>query len=374
MTVPYWTIKKQNHPKYDFIIIGGGISGVSTAYWLRKKYQNASILLLEKNQVCSGASGRNAGFISTGSLALFEQKVNQFGLNKAIEIRKFYQENHRLLKQEIIQNNETDFDYKLCGSVTLSTKNGFYASVLNSNGFEIEQVTKKQISSQGLLNFNDGFLDKGDASVNSFKLVSKILDKAKIAVLENCEVYKIGDNSVATNFGEISAETIISCLNGYSSTLGDSKIDPIRGQMMVVEAKNNLTNNFYSPDHLCYFRPINKDSILIGGFRKLEEKTEVGYSDHFVTPIIQDAFYSFLKTNIDTNEIKINHQWAGIMGFTPDHMPLLGKTGKNTYFIGGYSGHGMGQSFHCAKVLVDLIVDQKEVPEFLNINRNFLSK
>ena len=56
-----------NNNEYDIVIIGTGFSGVSCAYWLRQLYpveRFPRIALLEKNlRPCSGASGRNGGFL-----------------------------------------------------------------------------------------------------------------------------------------------------------------------------------------------------------------------------------------------------------------------------------------------------------------------
>ena len=371
MSVPYWLIKSQNHLHYDFIIIGGGIAGVSTAYWIKKNHPKATVLILEKNTLGSGASGRNAGFISSGSIALFEKKVEHFGLKTALEIRNFYKENHNLIKQEIIPTSldKSSVDYKLCGSITLSSGNNELVETLNANGFDIDLVTAMDLKSQGLSNFSASFLDKEDASVHSHKLVNKIFSKSEASLLENCEVYKVDGTKIFTNQGQLNCDTVIYAMNGYSNTLLDAKVSPIRAQILVAKMDHHLITNFYSPTHLCYFRPLDYNHVLIGGFRKLEEDTEVGYSDHFVTPKIQNAFFEFLKSNVVHKNIEIENQWAGIMGFTHDDMPLIGEIAKNTYFIGGFNGHGMGQSFHCAKVLSDLILNQIEVPTFLKIGR-----
>ena len=45
----------------DVCIIGGGLSGISTAYYLNKINPNLKIIILEKNKIGWGASGRNGG-------------------------------------------------------------------------------------------------------------------------------------------------------------------------------------------------------------------------------------------------------------------------------------------------------------------------
>lgn len=52
---------------YDYIVIGGGIVGVSTAWQLQNRYPDKSILLLEKEQqLSSHQTGHNSGVIHAG--------------------------------------------------------------------------------------------------------------------------------------------------------------------------------------------------------------------------------------------------------------------------------------------------------------------
>lgn len=90
MSVPYW-LSNQNKKKIttDTLIIGGGISGVSLAYFL-EKYSNKNVCVVEKHSLGYGASSRNAGFISTGSLTLFDNMVAKYGQDKALEMKLFY--------------------------------------------------------------------------------------------------------------------------------------------------------------------------------------------------------------------------------------------------------------------------------------------
>ena len=53
--------------KYDYIIIGGGIVGISTAWQLKQREPNKSVLVLEKEDVlCKHQTGRNSGVIHAG--------------------------------------------------------------------------------------------------------------------------------------------------------------------------------------------------------------------------------------------------------------------------------------------------------------------
>ena len=67
----------------DIVIIGGGIAGMSAAYWLQKEDPTLDIALIEKNGLGSGATGRNAGFITCGSVEHFNRLVGTHGEKKS---------------------------------------------------------------------------------------------------------------------------------------------------------------------------------------------------------------------------------------------------------------------------------------------------
>ena len=62
----FWE-KQSYFEEIDFLIVGAGIVGYSSAIHLQEKYPNASILIVERGYLPSGASSKNAGFACFGS-------------------------------------------------------------------------------------------------------------------------------------------------------------------------------------------------------------------------------------------------------------------------------------------------------------------
>lgn len=369
MSVPYWLINNKNHGKYDVAIIGAGISGIGTAYWLNKLDPKLKVIVLDRGLVGSGATTRNAGFISMGSLALFGELVDKHGIEKAVEIRKFYKLNHELFRSELDLN---EIDYKKNGSVSLSFSEkraeqyDLLASTLNTEGFDISRVKTPLIPN------TEGFLDSEDGSCHSTKLLNNLQSKCKAKIVENCEVFKVEDDLIYSSQGNIQADKIVYCLNGYSNLLSNvpSLISPVRGQIMVLESgKNVIPHNMYASENKCYFRELPDGSVLFGGFRTLDPHNEVGFDDSFTTPIIQNALLNFSQSIPHLSGRKVIHSWAGIMGFSKDHLAIVKEFSSNQYLIGGYTGHGMGQAFACAKVLAENIVSSVIIPAFLTENK-----
>ena len=101
------------------MIIGGGLTGASCAFWINKLIPGQKTLLLEANELAFGASGRNAGFLTHGSVAHFSRLINRHGLSTALKIWKISDENIHLLKTEVLDT--APFAVNLHGSLSLCT-------------------------------------------------------------------------------------------------------------------------------------------------------------------------------------------------------------------------------------------------------------
>jgi glycine/D-amino acid oxidase-like deaminating enzyme len=82
----FW--ERESFTKYDFIIIGGGIVGCSTASHLKQNYPHAKIAILERGMFPSGASSKNAGFACFGSLTELADDLPNIGEDDLVKLVK----------------------------------------------------------------------------------------------------------------------------------------------------------------------------------------------------------------------------------------------------------------------------------------------
>lgn len=393
MSVSVWQDHKLflNSPDQEFniVIIGGGIAGLSTAYWLLKEKQNLNICIVEKSEIGDGATGRNAGFITCGSVEHFNRLVINHGKTAAKEIWKFSEENLNLLKSEIITGHERNLDFEQTGSFSLaSTEEELKelktsCEIMKGLDIDVESLSEQEIKTRlGANEFVGGIKYINDASINPLKLLNHlkniILKDPKCTILENHEVFKIDSHGeqklIKTKKGHIKSDIVIYATNGYSAQLDPyfvDKILPTRGQILATApVKRFMEGPCYANFVLDYFRQLPSGEMIIGGFRQLQKDVEIGYSDQ-VSDIIQDALEAFLRKHIPKlDKTPITHRWSGIMGFSVDGQPLIGSlpTDSQIYFVGGFTAHGLGLAFHSAKCLVDLMFD-REIPEFISAKR-----
>ncbi len=386
MTISYWLDEsRKSDLSYDAVIVGAGIAGLSTAYWLEKNDPSLKIAIIDKSFLGAGASGRNAGFITCGSAEHFNKLQQQFGLDKAVEIWKFSENNRSLLQQEIIQNAPADVDFFATGSCTVAPSpedweryQSIHTTMLNA-GIDVELIDESYLSAHyGVRNFQGAIQYRHDGIIHPVKLLNKIKSKLKKTdFLLGEEVFSISENDsvhIRTQKNRISAKKMFVCVNGYLPSLfPDFKnlIKPQRGQIAVTEPLPAFVKGpCYLTKHLCYFRQLPTGELLVGGFRNHDIEAENTALDE-ATDLIQKALADFTRNYFqNTKEVKINYRWSGIMGFSHDGQMLIGghPRFKNIFLMAGCSGHGMGLSFNAARVLVDSSIG-KSIPGYLDLNR-----
>ena len=91
-----------------------------------------------------------------------------------------------------------------------------------------------------------------------------------------------------------------------------------------------------------YFRQLSDGRLLIGVGRLDYEAEERTYSDE-VTPQVQEVIGRMLANHFPEANNGVTRRWAGIHGYTPDGLPIIGHLPDEpeVYFVVGFSGYGM---------------------------------
>ena len=123
MNVSYWMKNKKNTISYpalekecdcDVLIIGGGISGISTAYYLAETGND--VILLEADCIGYGASGRNTGKVSAQHGIVYHELIEKHGK----EMAQLYYESHQKAIdtiEQLVATYNIDCDFKRCDTL-----------------------------------------------------------------------------------------------------------------------------------------------------------------------------------------------------------------------------------------------------------------
>lgn len=131
----YWEVK-QYFKKFDIIVIGSGIVGLSTAISFKKRNKKATILVIERGWMPNGASTKNAGFACFGSAGELLDDLKTIKEEIVWETVKMRYEGLSMLRERL-GNKALDFR-SLGGYELFDTKQAF-----NECREEIPQLNKK---------------------------------------------------------------------------------------------------------------------------------------------------------------------------------------------------------------------------------------
>lgn len=328
---------------FDFVILGAGITGLSIGYWLYKLHPKASIAIFDSNKFLYGASGRNAGFLTVGSFKYYESNVKKFGSKKAREVLELSQKNHELLQQE-----------GLVGDFCEYFRHGSYSISSETPQIEVPSEFQQRDSQIPLFNGETCYFYEADASIHPQKFLIHFRKQLPFPFFESSSIqWELKQKFLHANNQKITFDKIFLATNAWISQIVPTlNIQPQRAQVIKTStAKNKILGCFYFSDSKVYFKQLEDQSFLIGGLRthdtQVENTLELGLNLK-----IQKALQDFALSRIEPG-LSITDSWSGIMGFSQDQLPISGcLPGDFTYYLAGFSGHGMGMAFESARRLI----------------------
>src|SRR5690606_16659404 len=102
MTLSFWQYgTREPDVQCDVVVVGGGILGCSTAYWLRQLAPERTVAVVDAGRLAAGASGRNAGFILQGAGTDYLKDIARHGAERTRRLWHFTRENRDLLSTEL---------------------------------------------------------------------------------------------------------------------------------------------------------------------------------------------------------------------------------------------------------------------------------
>src|SRR5205809_3756184 len=355
MSTPFWAPPPEKYPgplpeKADVLIIGGGIAGTSLLWHLAAR--RIPTVLVERERIAWGASGRNAGFLLAGVASSYAEAVRLYGREKAREVWEITNENHdRMI--EAARGQEVG--HRRRGSAILPSGDEERALLIESEHLLQEDGFDARWDGARLINHRDGEVDPA-------AMVAALARQARVgAVREGVGVSAVQSRShdVLVTAGDVQCEAgvVILATNGYTSQLVPSvKIQPTRAQMLATapQPRDLVDMPVYSHYGYRYWRQLRSGEVLIGGWRDTTLETEKTLDDE-PTPEIQERLERAARELGAKGEV--THRWAGTMGFTESGLPMAGPLEglKGVYICAGFTGHGMGSAFMTAKTVAAMI-------------------
>ncbi len=209
----------------------------------------------------------------------------------------------------------------------------------------------------------------GDAAVQPMELLQSVFAQSGATLLENNEVYGIeaesaGSLLVLSRRYRIRARQALICVNGYAPLLHPyfhGKIVPVRAQCTVTEPLSTpaLATCGYADYGHWYFRETFDGRFLLGGGRGQHRAQEDDTSEDRITPAVQAEIDAYRRLHFPDVLAPVARRWAGIMGFSADGLPLVGRLPglPQVGFALGFNGNGLALAAGVAERAVELLLE-----------------
>jgi glycine/D-amino acid oxidase-like deaminating enzyme len=375
--ISYW--EKEHLLAYDFIVAGGGIVGLSTAVSIKESLPKASVLVLERGLLPTGASTKNAGFACIGSLTEILDDLVSMSATDVVRLVQLRFEGLRKLRDRLGDKN---IGYTQNGSYELLFENDenieskildvneLFNNVTNANAFEVCKLDRAKFgfsSSVQLMIEN-----KCEGELNTGLMMRSLIDFALqkgIEIKTGCEILSIEDNGKnvsitvkQSTFGDLTfnASKVAVCTNAFTQKLyPDLDVKPGRGLMLVTKPISNIKfKGIYHFDKgYYYFRNIN-NRILFGGGRNLDFETESTTSFEVNEKIKIDLLDKLQNLIAPDNETELDMWWTGIMAFGRSKYPILQKYSENVAVGVRMGGMGVAIGTEIGEQLSSLLVKE----------------
>ena len=358
----------QNLPKRsDVIIIGGGIIGVSIAYYLAKRGVK-NVLLLEQDMMGEGSTGKCAGGIRTQfsteiniqfsliSRRVFETFQEEFGINP-----EFHWTGYLFLTGDELRWRELQLN----------------AQFMKTLDLEVELLGSKEIQSRWpFLQIDDlvgGSYTAQDGYAGPYETLRGFINGARrlgAMLRERLEVKAIklkrGQiQAVETSTGEqVKTQTVVNAAGPYAAGVAtlaglDLPVRPLRRQIFFTEDFEGLPSMFpmvIDLEHGWYMRREGKGLLLAG-----PQDSESSFNE---TVDFEGQAWTAAKSVRRVpilQRAKIARGWAGLYDISPDHHAIIGAFPELKGFIlaNGFSGHGFQHSPAAGMLVAELIVEGK---------------
>lgn len=342
----------------DVLIIGGGITGISTAYHLINS--NLNIALVEKNEIAHGVTSRTTGKLTYLQENIYSKLKAYHGINKS----KLYLESQidaiKLVKN-IIQKNEIDCDFEKVSSYvfTYSKDEKLQKEIDLLKHFNIPIKEANKLPNNDEVNVAYYVEDTYVFHVIKYLYALKdICLKNKISIYENTKVISVNkendfytckteNNVIKTKYVVFATHypyfliPLFMPLKGYieKSYIEAFKVDKNYKFSCINISKPTISSRYHTDNNTNY---------------------QLYLTNSHNSSIKNDENKNF-KELMKSKNNNPDYLWSNKDIITNDYLPLIGSINKeNNLLIGtGYNTWGMTNGSLAGKIIADIILNQE---------------
>ena len=331
---PLWGEKKQLKSSYDVVIIGGGLHGLATAYYLAKKHGITDVAIIEKNYIGYGGAGRNTAIVRANqrtrhNVPLYKEALDLWPvLTKELDFNLMFNNcgNLNLMHSEAAMKAARM-------NIATAQFHGVESHLIDA-GEAKELVPALNITEDitypihGAMFHPPGGIVRHDAVVWGF---AKGVSRLGIHIHQHTEATAINTrngsvDSVDTSAGTIAAKKVLISAGGYSAALIYKMlgiklpISVLTIQAMVTQPLKPLLDHVVSSGaYHCYANQTLKGEIATGAHMDPWPNYTTMSTAHYIKHQAE-ALSDFLPC---LKGLKFMRIWGGLADMTPDMAPIM---------------------------------------------------
>jgi glycine/D-amino acid oxidase-like deaminating enzyme len=360
----------------DVAIIGGGFTGVSTAYHLSRRFPERGVVLLEARRLANGASGRNGGMMLNGVTDADDPEtiIREHALTRAAMDGI----------EGVIREHGLRVRCRRAGTLRIAT---------TARGAEEAHAAVERLGGRLPLRFLAGralddtlrirgahgaVLDPTEGMLNGVDLIRgmrRVLAQQGVRIHEDTRVTAVREGAtieLVTPRGTVRAKAIVLATNGYTPRLGYFRhgilpvishviaTAPLDEALLAATGLGGLAGFSDDRPRLAYATLDPERRLIFGGGATAAYGYRFANATAFAARL-DDAPARALRRELHARfpalaGVPIAHRWSGPLGLTRTRRCAMGVRGahRNVYYALGYSGHGVVLANLAGRVLTDL--------------------
>jgi len=360
----------------DVVVVGAGFAGLSAALELAQ--QGLSVVVLEADRVCSGASGRNGGQAIVGFASgqePFEQQLGRADARLAwdMSIEAIGLMDERIAKFGIACDRVSGYLYVADSPRKARALEADMNTMARDYGFTCDFAlgaeTQRHIASP---RYCAAAFETVSGHLHPLKYGLGLADAARslgVRIFENSPVVDLkrgatlqartAKGSVTAKFGvlagnytlgeygpRVAPDITARIMPVGTYMVATAPLDPALCQRLIPSNAAVCDNNFI----LDYFRFSADHRMLFGG--------KVSYTTRTPARLGEVMGKRMCQVFPELQDVPIDYVWGGFVDISMNRAPDFGRLGENLYYLQGFSGHGVALTGLGGKLVAQAIAGQ----------------